>query len=96
MIGLGHHAYAALNRLCCPPHGVYRLRNPRNHVAHQRRNFRRLPMGFIRQLPHLFGYHTEAPAMFPRPCRFNSRIKCQQIGLLGNCVDRANDGGYLV
>ena len=47
-----------------------------------------LALGALGQLADLVGHHREAPAVLAGPGRLDGRVQGQQVGLLGDVVDR--------
>jgi hypothetical protein len=48
-------------------------------------------LGPLRQRPHLVGHDGETAALFAGPRRLDGGIERQQIGLVGNLADQADD-----
>src|SRR5690606_25080686 len=49
------------------------------------------PGGTFRQTLNLVGYHREAPARITGHRRLDRRVQCQDVGLVRNVVDQADD-----
>ncbi|MNH04357.1 hypothetical protein D3C79_636510 [compost metagenome] len=67
------------------------LRSAAGQVAQQAIDFGGGVGGALGQRPHLVGNHGEASALLARTGRFDRRVQGQQVGLLGNRADGAED-----
>jgi hypothetical protein len=52
--------------------------------------------GSLGQLPHFVGHHRESAPLFPGARGFDGSVQGQQIGLVGDVVDDADDLANLV
>ncbi|MOA46558.1 hypothetical protein D3C78_1690850 [compost metagenome] len=43
------------------------------------------------KVAHLVGHHRKTAPGFPGTRRFNRRVECQQVGLLGDALDHVED-----
>ena len=48
------------------------------------------------QTPHFLGDHGEAPTMFTRACGLDGGVQGEQIGLLGDAGDHADDLAHFI
>ncbi len=53
------------------------------------------PLGATGQRAHFIGHHGEAASLFSRPGRLDGGVECQQVGLLGDTADHADDAANL-
>ncbi len=68
-----------------------RFRRLHHHRVHNLGNLygrRRSPLS---QLTHFISHHSKATPLLTRPRRLNGRIQSQQIRLIGNVTNNAND-----
>ncbi len=53
------------------------------------------PLGAVGKRPHLVGHHRKAATLLTGTGRFDGGVEGQQVGLLGNAADHADDAANL-
>src|SRR5450432_1970928 len=61
------------------------------NALHHLRNFFRCGGGAFGELTNFIGDDCEAASLFTRACRFNRGVQRQQVGLIGDVVDHADN-----
>ena len=70
---------------------AHRICSGADHIANLQGNLFRGLGGLVGQRLHLTGHHGKALASLARPRCLNSGIERQQVGLLGNFLNEANN-----
>ena len=94
--GILYSASAALYLLNAGLHSLYRilgiLLDAHNHGG----NLTGRGLGLLCQLSYFLGHNGKSPAVLTSAGSLNSRIQCQQVGLLGNRGNGVNDNADLL